>query len=147
MNDVPSVLLRIKGRKVGEVEALYTSGSAGNYKSCAKDCPPTKDFAGAVSGNGYCSKLIAEYKRASPSIFCELAFELSSLRIADPMFFGCTLIKPFLVNPSAPHLSLVLLGEYPITHRDLKDLYIGVINDCPYKFPFTYHIVCIACYS
>ncbi|MHC4479224.1 MAG: indole-3-glycerol phosphate synthase TrpC [Planctomycetota bacterium] len=68
MADVPDVLLRIKEKKQGEVAALYRTGKAAAYESQALEgIPSVVDFAEAISGPGYCSRLIAEFKKKSPS--------------------------------------------------------------------------------
>ncbi len=63
MINVPSVLLKIKDRKLLEVEHLYSSGDYERYKSQAVSSQ--RDFTQAISKPGF--NLIAEFKKASPS--------------------------------------------------------------------------------
>ncbi len=63
MTRIPSVLLRIRERKLSEVGQLYSSGNYERYKSQA--IPAKRDFTQAISRPGL--NLIAEFKKASPS--------------------------------------------------------------------------------
>ena len=63
MINVPSVLLKIRDRKLLEVEHLYSSGNYEKYKSHA--LTSQRNFAQAIYKPGF--NLIAEFKKASPS--------------------------------------------------------------------------------
>ena len=60
---IPSILNKIKPRKLDEVHGLHTSGRAKQYMDGAT--PTIRDFAAAISKPGF--NLIAEFKKASPS--------------------------------------------------------------------------------
>lgn len=63
MIEVPSILLKIRDRKLLEVEYLYSSGNYERYKSQA--AVSQRGFTQAISKPGF--NLIAEFKKASPS--------------------------------------------------------------------------------
>lgn len=69
MSEIPSVLLKIRDRKVEEVDRLRQSGKRIDYESIAKNQPPTRGFYHAISKAEFkpAPNLIAEFKITSPS--------------------------------------------------------------------------------